>query len=535
MKSRRILLGFGIALIISAVFAFYLLKPPKNSLTPSRETTYLSSPVDHNGHIDYLEAINSRMAEGVTPETNAAVLIWKALGPEPASTDPLEHNPPSEYFQRLGIDVREKETTTYVSQTKYFDTHWAMSAPEKESELQNEIAQGKWTNEIFEARKRPWKKTKYPRIAQWLQDNEAALSLLAEACKRPHFYSPLIRQNKPSDQARSPLLDCYDPLQLYLSISSAFTSRAMMHLAEGAYDSAWQDLQTSHRLGCHLSKMKGFFASSMSTGIISGAIEGKIAILSEGKPSARQIRAWQKDSLTLPASRSFTEKWNIDERFDCLDLAQSIATGRSSLNNIRANQKKLVLGISNWLVRNTDWDQVLQLINKQFDEISDTYRVDSYSNRKVAFSKIEDKSSNFDQSLFNLSVADQLTMNKARRSELIAKTIIAAASPPIMTKQSSVDLFEQRLRNAKVATALALYHAENGVYPDQLTQLVPDYLDTLPIDHYSTKPMIYKPLAQGYLLYSVGPNGKDEGGYSAEPNDIDDVHIRMPPTMNLIE
>ena len=43
------------------------------------------------------------------------------------------------------------------------------------------------------------------------------------------------------------------------------------------------------------------------------------------------------------------------------------------------------------------------------------------------------------------------------------------------------------------------------------------------------KPLIYKPEANGYLLYSVGANGKDDGGRSfGDDPPGDDLVVRMP-------
>ena len=52
-----------------------------------------------------------------------------------------------------------------------------------------------------------------------------------------------------------------------------------------------------------------------------------------------------------------------------------------------------------------------------------------------------------------------------------------------------------------------------------------------PQDRFSGKALIYRPAVKGYLLYSVGPNGKDEGGqgYGDMPPG-DDQSVRMPPS-----
>jgi hypothetical protein len=59
--------------------------------------------------------------------------------------------------------------------------------------------------------------------------------------------------------------------------------------------------------------------------------------------------------------------------------------------------------------------------------------------------------------------------------------------------------------------------------------LTPKYLAQVPRDLFSGKPLIYRPAGNGYLLYSVGVNGKDEGGRSSDDEPAgDDLSVRMP-------
>jgi len=65
----------------------------------------------------------------------------------------------------------------------------------------------------------------------------------------------------------------------------------------------------------------------------------------------------------------------------------------------------------------------------------------------------------------------------------------------------------------RTVIALKRYRLRNGDYPDHLDQLLPDYLPSVPIDWYDGLPLKYRRTeGDGFLLYSVGPNGIDEGG-----------------------
>jgi hypothetical protein len=60
--------------------------------------------------------------------------------------------------------------------------------------------------------------------------------------------------------------------------------------------------------------------------------------------------------------------------------------------------------------------------------------------------------------------------------------------------------------------ALRVYGWEHSSRPQKLTDLVPEYLATLPHDPFTGKPPIYRPTSTGYLLYSVGYDRVDDGG-----------------------
>jgi len=58
---------------------------------------------------------------------------------------------------------------------------------------------------------------------------------------------------------------------------------------------------------------------------------------------------------------------------------------------------------------------------------------------------------------------------------------------------------------------------------------VPAFLSSVPSDVFSGKAIVYRAQSDGYLLYSIGPNGKDDGGrsFDDEPRG-DDIAVRMP-------
>jgi hypothetical protein len=67
------------------------------------------------------------------------------------------------------------------------------------------------------------------------------------------------------------------------------------------------------------------------------------------------------------------------------------------------------------------------------------------------------------------------------------------------------------LNQAMIACALERFHLANQRYPEKVDQLVPAFLDRIPHDAVSGRPLLYQPVGEGsFLLRGVGPNGTDD-------------------------
>ena len=91
------------------------------------------------------------------------------------------------------------------------------------------------------------------------------------------------------------------------------------------------------------------------------------------------------------------------------------------------------------------------------------------------------------------------------------------------------DRLRQTFDVTVTAFALVWYQRTYGRYPDSLAKLAPTFLTAVPGDLFSENDLIYKPDANGFLLYGVGVNGVDDGGRWA--NDTppgDDIAVRLP-------
>ena len=68
------------------------------------------------------------------------------------------------------------------------------------------------------------------------------------------------------------------------------------------------------------------------------------------------------------------------------------------------------------------------------------------------------------------------------------------------------------LRRAAVALAVERFRRQHGRWADQLSDLVPAFLHAVPTDPFDGAPLRYRHDKEGVVIYSVGPDGKDNGG-----------------------
>jgi hypothetical protein len=72
---------------------------------------------------------------------------------------------------------------------------------------------------------------------------------------------------------------------------------------------------------------------------------------------------------------------------------------------------------------------------------------------------------------------------------------------------------EAMMLTTKAGLACKIYKKQRGHYPETLEALVPEFLEKVPVDPFTGKPLIYRqPADGGVLIYSVGSNRKDDGG-----------------------
>jgi hypothetical protein len=119
-----------------------------------------------------------------------------------------------------------------------------------------------------------------------------------------------------------------------------------------------------------------------------------------------------------------------------------------------------------------------------------------------------------------LPLYEQAAAEKALEGEIVS---LARSSPYFKSSCPDAWFVGQEfrgkvalLRCLAVLLALERYRQERGTWPANLEELTPKLLKAVPLDPYDGKPLRFKKLADGAVVYSVGPDCIDNGGTLAD-------------------
>ena len=71
---------------------------------------------------------------------------------------------------------------------------------------------------------------------------------------------------------------------------------------------------------------------------------------------------------------------------------------------------------------------------------------------------------------------------------------------------------QANVRVVRAGLALLRHKAAHGAYPATLAEIDPEFLAEIPSDPFTGQPLVYRPEADGFALYSLGENLQDDGG-----------------------
>ena len=487
----------------------------------SAETTVLTEPLRPDGGVDYLKALNEQAGRGVTPENNAAVLLLRALGPSGTDIDKRD-----KLFTLLGME-RLPDVGDYLLQDQQFIEQRShhRGRPDRQNELQV-----RFNVQLEQAKRSVWSAVECPLVAGWLETNEKALDMAVAASKRTRFFVPLI-----GDHPKSLLRSTCDTFGFGQcgDLRALLVLRALHRFQDNDFDGGREALLAGHRLARLLGQNFGIVNCNNAADWEAELCEAERTAADSGKLTGEQIRALQKSLDQLPPLPRPAEQMAGFERFCLLDdLAYTL--GGKPDDSVKSDQDDLDWLLSKLANALTDGDEAARWINRWVDRWVAAEKLLHNDERGQTLAQMsadwEFLQSDLDS---NRATLQWLIGTKAWRGRLrgaeLARDFTATALRVAEEETRAVTT----ARLTKVALALAAFKQERGEFPVALSSLVPKHLADLPRDSYTSAEFRYRRTKDGYLLYSLGRNGQDDGGRDHWDDDAqldgDDIVVRFPP------
>lgn len=352
---------------------------------------------------------------------------------------------------------------------------------------------------------------------------EVPLDLLVEASERSRYYAPfMIHVDELEPRRMSNAL-----LPLSQSMREGVTrlaGRAGQRMAAGEIDSAWEDILACHRLARLLAQNPFVINSLGGMALDRKAGDASQSLIAIPELNAEQARRCLRDLQALPEFRPVAEKIDHVERLAMLERAMLLAHGQP-LDTYA--EEKVTLALTGAI----DWDIVLTIINDHFDQLVAAMRDPDVRERESRLRQLASEG----EALPDVRIAFALQAfvgGREQASRDLAKIIIGAMPEFYFTCLDAETSTIARSRAEQIGFALAAFQRGHFEYPETLAALVPDVMQTIPADPWTGDAFIYHRTEDGFVLYSVGPNQRDDGGglTSFEGGDdalMDDIIVRV--------
>lgn len=504
---------------------------PRPRLTLSREVTFFTEPLAADGLVDYAAALNARYGKGVTPENNAAVVLVNAVGRRDADYEKF-----ASLCKRLGIEPVPEHGQYFVRFDRFVfdlgerydrDPDAAAKRIGLKRDVLGELLKKPidFSETLERCQQIPWTGSDEPLLDAWLKHIETPLDQCVSGSERPQFYVPL-----ESGAGIDGLLRPDGISFSVLSIAQALTVRAMRHCAESRLEASWNDILAARRWAHRVAEGGMVIDHMLGMAARRQASAAAIGLLVYGNASRDQIermaRGWREASADMP----LVECFETTERTFSLEAMNAVFRGTqaaypefspsvsSKLRALRSHR------YPRWVTTAAiDWDAAFRSINVVHDELE---RISRLATRRARLRALEEMNERADRRGRPINAAAMLlsitTLEFPAQRKAVGQllgTIVASQLRPVMNSVITVD----QQRNTEyglvpVIFGLTRYRAARGEYPKSLDQLVPAFLEAVPADDFGDGPLKYKRRDDGgFELYSVGVNGRDDGGATAQP------------------
>lgn len=509
--TSRVWLSFGVLLL--AVLSLPIKGQSVSSVstrpafTIGKDTTLVDGPLNVDGTVNYMGAINALLSKGVTKENNAAIPLLKA-----DANNEFERVKLVGICEELGIPVPVKEVGLIQSLNLF--------AREQNGGKQTEELTAQvdgWDRAMIA---KPWKGTEMPVVEAWIKGGEKGYGLIEEACRRDRFYVPLVSAKTPPT-----FMDSMPPLAFIRQAGMMLAARGMLRAGSGDLQGTLEDLRRERVLGRLIVQEHEMIAHLVGNALERDTMRSFQGLVVNGNLTAAQLEQVTKEINALPPFPGIDTTTNSVEELLTFDaVMQCIRGDGEKVMRMQAVEFDETKHVDLGDLPKVDWDILMK-------ELHRTNVQASKNDQGLTFAQVM-----ADYDTRTKRAAAEKMPGEALFGDTEQPTGIPAVEAFLKTRQDeSREAFSKRIGGwlgdgdpgaskrfemvierchvdrglALLAVSLAEYHLVHGEYPAALKDL-----GAGPVlqDPFSGKEMVYRRQGKGYLVYSLGLNLKDDQG-----------------------
>ena len=342
-------------------------------------------------------------------------------------------------------------------------------------------------------------------MIQYIDGKQVYETVIAEILKKNEPAFPRISKALSFDRCQAITADKFAYIAKYYQIGILLAVRALYDRQENRIA---QSIQSTAAL-LHLGDMLHVDAQNLAD--FGAAIKILQLGLNQASATARMQSIPSEDLIQLSNSlatlrpldqglkRAFQAKFK--------DVAEQIDGFRTSHKSVEQTFSDTAL--LPYILRKTIWfPKYLFKENETKQKLSVIYR-DTIQNTSLFYADMKIYDLTQYLGLFGSKVAFMLKPN------FVGRLFYAFTTPEIGTYLEGKCQMEGSIAGTRLIVAIQSFRQKNGKLPDDLNDLCPDYLPSVPLDPFDGKPFRYS--ASKALVYSVGKDLKDSDGSTEIP------------------
>ncbi len=343
-------------------------------------------------------------------------------------------------------------------------------------------------------------------VREWLKQNEPAWQALIAGSKKPYYYSELEYEN---DNKEKTLSATAQPIpEFWRHLRSLGFWRMRMEVEQGQIREALGDCILKLKVIRHLSENSYWIVEHMMAALSAReTVNALLYIVKTNKLSAGDLKALQEQLAGIfPKGYPNLTLCMEQMRMLGLDIIQRYFTEGGP-------------GGGHIIPRNLDSldDEHFNIFFKELKPVAPYILCMLHAGRDETMKKVNEHVDcmvqDIQMSPYQWHVNDSISGAFAIGLSKYRYFFIRRVWPIMRGRADTVFRAKAHYEAAITILALERWNLDKNEYPQSLNELIDrSYLKKLPMDPYSDKSLVYKRTDDGFTLYSVGRNFKDDSG-----------------------